>query len=97
MTVAALGGEIDVSTLDGDVRLEVSPGTQSGEVKTIRGQGMPRLNGRGHGDLVVMLKIETPTGLTAEQAELLERLASLRDEHPDGVKGFLEKIRGAFS
>jgi molecular chaperone DnaJ len=97
MTVAALGGEIDVSTLDGVVPVEVSPGTQSGEVKTINGKGMPRLNGRGHGDLVVMLKVETPTGLTTEQAELLERLAALRDEHPDGVKGFFEKIRGAFS
>ena len=97
MTVAALGGEIDVSTLDGVVPVEVSPGTQSGEVKTINGKGMPRLNGRGHGDLVVMLKVETPTGLTTEQAELLERLAALREEHPDGVKGFFEKIRGAFS
>jgi molecular chaperone DnaJ len=97
MTVAALGGEIDVSTLDGVVPVEVSPGTQSGEIKTIRGKGMPRLNGRGHGDLVVMLKVETPTGLTTEQAEILERLAALRDEHPDGVKGFFEKIRGAFS
>jgi molecular chaperone DnaJ len=97
MTVAALGGEIDVSTLDGVVPVEVSPGTQSGEVKTIKGKGMPRLNGRGNGDLVVLLKVETPTGLTTEQAELIEQLAALRDEHPDGVKGFFEKIRGAFS
>jgi molecular chaperone DnaJ len=97
MTVAALGGEIDVPTLDGVERVEVAPGTQSGEVKTIRGGGMPHLNGRGKGDLVVLLKVETPTGLTREQAELLEQLAELRDEHPEGVKGFLEKIKGAFS
>jgi molecular chaperone DnaJ len=97
MTVAALGGEIVVPTLDDVVPVEVSPGTQSGEVKTIKGKGMPRLNGRGNGDLVVLLKVETPTGLTTEQAQLLEQLAELRDEHPEGVKGFLEKIKGAFS
>jgi molecular chaperone DnaJ len=95
MTVAALGGTIAIPTLDGDVEVDVSPGTQSGEVKRLRGQGMPRLGGRGRGELVALLKVETPRDLDAEQVELLERFAKLRDEHPGG-RGLLDRIKEAF-
>jgi molecular chaperone DnaJ len=96
MTVAALGGEVEVSTIDGEPEtIEVDPGTQPGEVVRLRGRGMPRLDRGGRGELVVLLKIETPTKLDQEQAELLRRLAELRSE-PAGTKGFFEKLKQAF-
>lgn len=96
MTVAALGGEIEIPTLDGPERLDVEPGTQSGHLERLRGRGMPRLTGRGRGELVVLLRVETPTELNKEQAELLARLAQLRDEDTVGVRGLFDKIKEAF-
>ncbi|HEV2757828.1 MAG TPA: molecular chaperone DnaJ [Actinomycetota bacterium] len=95
MTVAALGGTITIPTLEGDEEVEVAAGTQPGEVKRLRGRGMPRLGGRGRGELVVLLKVETPTELDDEQAELLQRFAKLRDERAGG-KGLFDRIKEAF-
>ncbi|MFN2586915.1 MAG: molecular chaperone DnaJ [Actinomycetota bacterium] len=106
MTVAALGGRITIPTLEGEkangdsapaggVEVDVAPGTQSGEVKRLRGRGMPHLGGRGRGELVALLKVETPTDLDAEQAELLQRFARLRDERAGG-RGFFDRIKEAF-
>ena len=82
MTVAALGGEIDAPCLvsdacDGKCKAAVSvpAGAQTGKTVRIKGKGMPHLNGRQRGDLVVELFVETPTDLTARQKELLEELA----------------------
>src|SRR3546814_10889637 len=71
-TIAALGGEIVIPGLDGakhDIRIPA--GIQSGKQLRQRGAGMPVLNGRGHGDLVIQIDVETPTKLTARQKELL--------------------------
>jgi molecular chaperone DnaJ len=95
MSTAALGGEIFIATLEQSELVDIQPGTQSGEVITLRGMGMPRLRGRGRGDLVVLVKVETPQHLDAEQEELLRRFASLRDEEV-APKGFLHKIKDAF-
>ncbi len=95
MTVAALGGEIEIPTLEGAEEVSVEAGTQTGEVKRLRGLGMPRLDGRGRGQLVALLRVQTPTGLDSEQAELLARLAELRGEET-GQRGFFEKIKEAF-
>ena len=95
MTVAALGGTIVVPTLEGPEEVDVAPGTQSGEVKRLRGRGMPHLGGRGRGELVALLKVETPTDLDDEQVELLQRFAKLRDEHTGG-KGLFGRIKEAF-
>ena len=97
MTVAALGGKVTVPTLDGEHELDIEPGTQSGHVEHLRGEGMPRLSGRGRGELIAVLKVMTPTGLDAEQAELLERFANLRDETTGGTRGFFDRIKEAFS
>ena len=96
MTVAALGGHVEAPTLDGPEPIEVKAGTQSGEVRRLKGRGMPRLNGGGRGELIALLKVETPTDLTDEQAELLEKLAALRAEQVD-EGGLFKKIREAFS
>ena len=95
MSTAALGGEIFIPTLDEPQLMEIRPGTQSGEVLTLPGNGMPRLRGRGRGDLVALLKVETPVDLDAEQEDLLRRLADLRDEQV-AHKGLLHKIKDAF-
>jgi molecular chaperone DnaJ len=77
---AALGAQIDVPTLDGPVKLKVPAGTQSGKVFRLRGHGIPALNGSGRGDQHVRAVVETPTHLSREQRELLERFAALSGE-----------------
>src|SRR5262249_30517566 len=71
---AALGAEIDVPTLDGPDRLQVPRGTQSGDILRLRGRGMPDIGGRGRGDELVEVLVETPRHLTARQEELLRKL-----------------------
>jgi molecular chaperone DnaJ len=95
MTVAALGGTIEIPTLEEPETVEVKPGTQSGEVVRLRNQGMPSLQGWGRGQIVALLKVETPGELDEEQAELLARLAELRGEEA-GQKGLFDRIKEAF-
>lgn len=95
MTVAALGGAVEIPTLEGSETTEVVPGTQSGVVVRLKNRGMPRLDGRGKGELVAWLRVETPTRLTDEQKELLARFAKSRDE-AIGEQSLLGKIKEAF-
>ncbi|HWL64841.1 MAG TPA: molecular chaperone DnaJ [Actinomycetota bacterium] len=96
MTVAALGGTVEVPTLEGPDAIDVRPGTDSGEIIHLRGRGMPRLTGSGRGELVVLLKVETPTDLTPEQDEMLRTFAESRNETV-GERGLFQKIKEAFS
>ena len=96
-TTAALGGEIELPGVDGEThRIRVAPGTQSGREVRQRGAGMPVLQGRGRGDLVVRIEVEMPTKLSARQRELLEefRATETGDECPDS-QGFFAKIKAA--
>jgi molecular chaperone DnaJ len=95
MTVAALGGRVDVPLLNGTEAIDVAPGTQSGEVVRLKGRGMPRVDGRGYGELVVLLKVETPRDLTSEQDDLLRRFAAARGDAV-GERRLRDKIREAF-
>jgi molecular chaperone DnaJ len=95
MTVAALGGEVAIPTLEGDEVVEVKPGTQSGEIVRLKNKGMPRLGRYGRGELVALLRVETPTELDDEQADLLRRFAELREEDV-GDRNFFDRIREAF-
>lgn len=96
----ALGGEVDVSTLDGEpATLRVPPGSQSGEILELRGRGMPSVNGSGRGDLKVALQVVTPRKLDERERELLEELAGLRPEPVEEAEStgtWWDKLRGLF-
>ena len=78
---AALGTDVTIPTPDGArVKLKVKPGTQDGSTQKLSGKGAPRLKGSGHGDLKVKFKVVVPTGLSAEEKELLKRFESSRSE-----------------
>ena len=96
--LAALGTTIDVPTLDGSVPVDVPSGTQPGETILLRGRGMPPL-GRGRtGDLRVVVNVAIPRRLTAEQRDLLERLAdSLTDDNVRSEEGMFAKLKRALA
>lgn len=93
---AALGAEITVPTLDGEEKLTVPSGTQSGTVFNLRGKGIPYLNRRGRGDQLIEAIVKTPTALDEEQRRLFERLAELGGEDGQGHAGLIGKIKEAF-
>jgi molecular chaperone DnaJ len=96
-TQAALGAHIDVPTLDGKVKMKVPAGTQTGKVFRLKGKGIPHLHGGGRGDQHVRVNVETPTELSRQQRELLEKFAEIagEDTHPQS-KSFLSKVRELF-
>jgi molecular chaperone DnaJ len=75
-TTLALGGEIRIPTIDGHEPFHVPAGTEAGSTFRIRGRGMPDVNGRGQGDLLVTVKVSTPKKLSKDQKKLLEQLAA---------------------
>lgn len=94
---AVLGTTIDFETLDGREDLVVPAGTQPGHMFRLRGQGVPRVRGRGRGDVVVRVAVDIPVEVSAEEDTAYRRLAELRGEAvapSDG--GLLSKIRSAF-
>jgi len=98
-TVASLGGSLSIPGLDGRTHeVKIPAGIQSGKQLRQRGAGMPVLQGRGHGDLVVQIDVETPTRLSNRQKELLEmfRETETGDECP-ASQGFFAKLKGVFA
>jgi molecular chaperone DnaJ len=95
MITAALGGEVEVPTIDGGKsRVKVPAGTQTGKQLRLRGKGMPALRGGGAGDMMIELAVETPVNLTAKQKELLEEFEKLgADNNPEG-SSFFAKVKG---
>jgi len=92
---AALGADLMVKTLDGEEKLKIPTGTQTGTVFRLRGKGMPALGGRGRGDLFVSVTVLTPTSLTREQRRLLEQLAEVESKDLED-KGLVDKVRDIF-
>jgi molecular chaperone DnaJ len=78
---AALGTEVSIPTLEGNTTMRIEPGTQPGEIITLRGKGMPRFRGRGRGDMQVRVNMSVPKKLTSQQRALLEQLAKEFDEN----------------
>ena len=96
-TQAALGAEIVIPTLDGEHKLKVPDGTQSGTTFRIRGKGLHALQGSGKGDLFVRVRVQTPSKLTRRQRELLEELAGSTsfDNKPE-PRSLFEKVKEIF-
>ena len=97
-TQAALGARFTIETLEGDEEeILVPPGAQPGQVLRLKGKGVPSLQGRRRGDLLVRLDVEIPSKLGPEEEELLRRLAELRGEEvASGDRGFFDRVRSAF-
>ncbi|MBV9951973.1 MAG: molecular chaperone DnaJ [Acidimicrobiia bacterium] len=96
-TQATLGTVFTYETLDGQEDLVIPKGTESGRVFRLRGRGVPHVQGRGRGDLLVQVVVDTPSNLDAAQEDLLRQLAALRGEEvaPEDT-GLLSRIRSAF-
>lgn len=98
MTQAALGAAIAFETLDGQEDLVIPRGTQTGKVFRLRGRGVPHVRGRGRGDLLVQVVVDTPVDLEPEVEEALRRVAELRgDDVAPADRGFFSRIKSAFS
>jgi len=94
MTSAALGGDIEVPTIDGGrSRVKVPAGSQSGKQMRLRGKGMPALRGGATGDMYIELQVETPVNLTAQQKDLLREFEKLSEENSPETSGFFKKVK----
>ncbi len=94
VTSAALGGEVEVPTIDGGrSRVKIPAGSQSGRQMRLRGKGMPALRGGAVGDMVIELAVETPVNLTTRQKELLREFEKIEAENnPEGAS-FFKKVK----
>lgn len=92
-TQAALGERITVPSLEGEIALDLAPGTQSGATYRMPGHGMPSIRGGGRGDQLVTVHVVVPTKLTKRQRELLEEFAR---EGTEDDKSFFERVKDAF-
>ena len=93
---ASLGARFTLPTLDGDEEMVVPPGTQPGREFVLRQRGVPRLKGRGRGDLRVRVKVNVPTKLSDFETELLKKLAESRGEEVHTEHGLRSRIKSAF-
>lgn len=95
--LAVLGGKVTVPTLHGESTFEVPPGTAAGRIFTLRGQGVPRVDGRGRGDQHVVVTIRVPKKVSGAQKEAVQRLSELLSNDAGAPtkeeKGFLERLR----
>jgi molecular chaperone DnaJ len=97
MSRAALGGDVEIPTLDGAVNKALPAGFQTGRELRLSGLGLPRLRGRGKGDLVARFHVWTPSRLTAREKQLFEELGTLEaGKAPRPGKGFFDQVKGAF-
>lgn len=94
MTTAALGGDVEVPTIDGGrSRVKVPSGSQSGRQMRLRSKGMPALRGGGQGDMFIEMAVETPVNLTSRQKELLREFEKLSEENNPLLSGFFNKVK----
>ena len=93
---ASLGTRFTLPTLDGDEEIVVPAGTQPGREFVLRQRGVPRLQGRGRGDLKVRVQVQVPTKLTEFETELLKKLAEARGEEVQTEHGLMARIKSAF-
>jgi molecular chaperone DnaJ len=92
--MAAVGGQVEVPTLDGKAKIKIDPGTQPGKVLRLRNKGLPSINHYGTGDLLVNISIYVPESLSAEQKSSLEAMDHSQNFQPS--KSVKEKIFNHF-
>jgi molecular chaperone DnaJ len=99
-TTAALGGEIEIPTLDGHAKIKIPAETQSGKVFRLRGKGIKGVRSNAHGDLMCHMVVETPVSLTERQKELLRELDTLNEQdgarHNPRTKSWMDKMKQFF-
>jgi len=94
MTQAALGGDIEVPTIDGGrSRVKIPPGSQSGKQMRLRGKGMPAIRGGAYGDMYIEIAAETPVNLTSRQKDLLKEFEKLSEENNPESRNFFSKVK----
>lgn len=99
-STAALGGSVEIPTLNGKVKVKVDAGTPSGKVLRLRDKGLPSVNGYGRGDLLVCINVWVPKSLTRDEKAILEQLASAPNFQPNPTKqerGFFDKMKDLFN
>ena len=100
-TTAALGGDIEIPTLDGSAKIKVPAETQSGKIFRLRGKGIKGVRSREHGDLLCHVMVETPVNLTERQRELLREFETLSqkdsDRHNPRAKSWMAKVKEFFA
>jgi molecular chaperone DnaJ len=95
---AALGTELEIQTLEGPATIKIPEGTQSGREFKLRGKGVPHLNAHGKGDLIVQIRVQTPTKLSRAQKDLLRQLSdTMIVENTPTSPGLFEKVKEIFS
>ena len=95
---AALGTELEIQTLEGTETIRVPEGTQSGREFKLRGKGVPHLNERGKGDLIVEIRVQTPNKLSKQQKELLRQLSeTMTVENTPTSRGLFDKVKEIFN
>jgi molecular chaperone DnaJ len=99
-TIAALGGEIEIPTLDGSAKIKIPAETQTGKVFRLRGKGIKGVRSSTHGDLMCHMVVETPVSLTERQKELLRELDTINQEdnsrHNPRAKSWMDKVKAFF-
>lgn len=98
---AVMGGDVEVPTLNGRVRMNIDPGTPSGRILRMRGKGIQHLNGGGSGDQLVRINVWVPKKVSAKEKELIRELEQYQNIHPkesdqNENKSFFEKIKDVF-
>jgi molecular chaperone DnaJ len=95
---ATLGAEFEIAGIDGQVSIKIPEGTQNGKELRIRSRGVPYLNGKGHGDLVVKVMVQIPRKLSRQQREMVAKLAeTMAVENKPASPGLLEKMKDLFN
>jgi len=100
-SIAALGGDIEIPTLDGYAKIKIPPGTQTGQMFRLRGKGIKGVRSSGHGDLICHVVVETPVNLTTRQKELLAEFEAINvkdsGRHNPRAKSWMEKVKEFFA
>ncbi len=95
---AALGTELEIETLEGSASIKIPEGTQNGKAFKLKGKGVPHLNSHGKGDLIVEIRVQTPSKLNKQQKELLRQLSeTMVVENVPTSRGLFEKVKEMFS